>query len=125
MVIWQITAAGLLERAPDAKPGDVVLPADARVTWRTGSLLSAARALAAGDASVFDVQGDDPLAADVRWVLDNVRWDVAADVGRVLPGPLQAPAARAAEVLAQGMKRGAQALEAWWPRTPVERPPQR
>ncbi len=82
------------------------------------------RALAAGDTSVFEVHGDEPLSADLRWVLDHVRWDVAGDVGRVLPQPLQAPAARIADAVAGGLKRGAQALDAWWPRT-GERPPPR
>jgi hypothetical protein len=124
-VLWTITKAGLLERLPDAGDAghDATRAVDARITLRVAAPWDAARALAAADAGVFEVHGDERLSADVRWVLDHVRWDVAGDVGRVLPVPLHAPAARVADAVTGGLKRGVQALDAWWPRTGNRPPP--
>lgn len=118
IVRWAITNAGLLERLADAgDPGhDLSRPIDAHVALRAAAPWELARLLALGDASVFEVHGDEALSSEVRWVLDNVRWDLAGDVGRVLPPPLQAPAARVADAVAEGLRRGAQTLDAWWPR---------
>ena len=126
IVRWALSNAGLLERLADVgDPGhDLSRPIDAHVALRPAAPWDVARALALGDASVFDVHGDEAVCAEVRWVLDHVRWDVAGDVGRVLPQPLQAPAARVADVMAEGFRRGARTLDAWWPR-PGEQPPPR
>jgi ubiquinone biosynthesis protein UbiJ len=121
-VWWTVTAAGLLERtaaSSAAVPGFDAQGrrADVRVGLRSSSPLDHARAIATGDVGLFDVQGDEALAADVRWVLDHVRWDVAGDIGRVLPQALQAPAARVADAVSQGLRSGARAIDAWWPRS--------
>jgi hypothetical protein len=142
-VWWTVTAAGLLERTADGTGDDASRSAapepavdaaaassaaapgvdaqgrraDVRVGLRSSSPLDHARAFATGDVGLFDVQGDEALAADVRWVLDHVRWDVAGDLGRVLPQALQAPAARLADAVSQGLRSGARAIDAWWPRS--------
>lgn len=122
-VRWLISKAGLLDRVSEHDAGGVAGEAastvGARLELRGTSPLAAASALAAGDSSVIDVQGDADHAAlvsDVRWVLDNVRWDVAADVGRVVPAPLQGAAVQAAGLLTRGLQRGARAVDAWWPK---------
>ncbi len=131
---WTVTKAGLLERLPTepaAQPlagvesgADGTQPepgtpprADVRIGLRAASPWDHARAFATGDVGVFEVQGDGPVAADVRWILDNVRWDIAGDVGRVMPAPLQAPAAKLADAVANGLRSGARTLDAWWPRS--------
>jgi len=70
------TPAGLLERAaPDANP-------ELRVTLTQTSPLSIAQALVSGERPGVDIQGDVQLAAEVAWLVDNVRWDVEEDLSR-------------------------------------------
>ena len=48
-------------------------------------------AVAAGQTPAVQVEGDARLAGDVNWLLENLRWDVAADLDRLFgPGPAQA-----------------------------------
>ena len=50
--------------------------------------LLVARALA-GEAPAVQIDGDAQLAGDVNWLLQNLRWDVAADLERQF-GPVVA-----------------------------------
>ncbi|CAD5369132.1 conserved hypothetical protein [Rubrivivax sp. A210] len=82
---WRVTPAGLLEWCgadADAAP-DLAVQVDA-----TNPALMAARALAGEPASV-QIDGDAQLAGDVNWLIQNLRWDVAADLERLF-GPLVA-----------------------------------
>lgn len=130
---WRITPAGLLERADEATEvvagsgGGASVPAsDAAheaVTLRftTESVTHIARAWARQDPTVVEVQGPEPVAQSVRWVVQNVRWDYAADVERMMPRAVGAPAARAAEALAGGVAKGVRTIESWWSRPPGQR----
>ncbi len=124
---WLVTPAGLLEWAgmtgsrDGASAGGATLP-DASVRLNTASLTVVMRAWAANDSSVFEVQGEAALAADLQWVLENVRWDYAGDLEHVLPPALGATAARVAEAAVAAVQRGVQSLDAWWPRGPSARP---
>jgi ubiquinone biosynthesis accessory factor UbiJ len=82
---WRISAAGLLEWAPSAEGStpELVVTVDA-----SNPALLVARALG-GVSPAVQIEGDAQLAADVNWLLNNVRWDVAADLERVF-GPLVA-----------------------------------
>lgn len=94
-----LTPAGMLE-APE--PGAPELAADLRLRMDLSQPLEVGRRLAAGELPPVRVEGDATLAADVSWVIANVRWDVAADLERVF-GP----------VVAEGLSRvGGQALAA-------------
>lgn len=84
----RISPAGLLE-APDADDTPVAsAPAtpDLRLTVDASDPLATARRLAAGEMPGVQIEGDVALAADVNWVIANVRWDIAADLERVF-GP--------------------------------------
>ena len=59
--------------------------------------LEAARRVASGEVPPVHVEGEAALAADMTWVLANVRWDIAADVERVFGGPVGETVARAGE----------------------------
>jgi len=86
VLAFRITAAGLLEWCgPDRSAApDLALRVDtANPAW----LLS--RALA-GEMPAVAIDGDALLAADVNWLLQNLRWDVAADLDRLF-GPLVGP----------------------------------
>jgi ubiquinone biosynthesis protein UbiJ len=97
---YQVTPAGLLEwRGIDA-------PADADLRVRVDASNPArlfARALA-GETPALQIDGDAALATDIHWLVDNLRWDVAADLE-----PLIGPAAahevvRLGSALARGLR---------------------
>ena len=72
------TAAGLLER-----PSGEVQP-ELNVTLTQSSPVDMARRVLSGDKPGVDIQGDVQLAAEVAWLVDNVRWDVEEDLSRFL-----------------------------------------
>lgn len=83
---WRITPAGLLEWCgADALP----LPADLTVRLDAPNpALLVARAVG-GETPPVQVEGDAQLAGDVDWLVQNLRWDVAADLERLF-GPVLA-----------------------------------
>ena len=72
------TPAGLLER-----PAIVTKP-DLTVTLTQSSPFSMAKSLLEGEKPGVDIQGDVQLAAEVAWLVDNVRWDVEEDLSRLV-----------------------------------------
>jgi len=106
---WRITPAGLLEwcglegagagagASPGAAP-ELRIEVDAA---NPAALF--ARALA-GERPAVQVEGDAALAADVGWLLQNLRWDVAADLERFF-GPVAAHQLhQAGRALARGLR---------------------
>lgn len=85
VLAWRVTPAGLLEWCgPDGVDApDLALRLDA-----SNPALVLVRALAAEPAAV-QIEGDAQLAADVNWLINNLRWDVAADLERFF-GPVAA-----------------------------------
>ena len=82
---FAVTPAGLLDWDADGAG----LQADLTVRFDASNpALLAARALS-GETPAVDIQGDAQLAADVNWLLQNLRWDVEADLERAL-GPAAA-----------------------------------
>jgi ubiquinone biosynthesis accessory factor UbiJ len=122
--LWRVTPAGLLERVVDATPSAdasrAFHAADVTLELTSASLTMVTRAMLAGDDSVIVLRGDTALAADLRWVLQHVRWDFAGDIERVLPSAVAAPVARGAQAMAKGLTQGARQLDEaigrWWPK---------
>lgn len=88
-----ITPAGLLEWCGEVEPvaADLELSVDASQPVRvlTEGL--------AGQRPAVDVVGDAALAADVSWLMDNLRWDMQDDLARLIgdaPAHLVAQSAR-------------------------------
>jgi ubiquinone biosynthesis protein UbiJ len=83
VLAFRISPAGLLEwDGPDRRgAADLALRID---TANPVGMLS--RALA-GEMPAVDIDGDALLAGDVNWLLQNLRWDVGADLERLF-GPL-------------------------------------
>ena len=111
-----VTPAGLLDW--DGRVAADVAP-DADLTVRfdaSNPVLLLASALT-GETPTVDIDGDAQLATDVNWLMQNLRWDVEADLERVL-GPaaahqiyrLGSALARAMRVAVQGAVQGAAAL---------------
>jgi ubiquinone biosynthesis protein UbiJ len=70
------TPAGLFERAlASAQP-------ELSMTLLQTSPLALVQGALAGDKPAVDIQGDVQLAAEVAWLVDNVRWDVEEDLSR-------------------------------------------
>lgn len=92
------SAAGLLERcAPDATP-------ELSVTLTQRSPLALAQSVLAGQKPGVDIQGDVQLAAEVAWLVDNVRWDVEEDLSRIVGDATAHTLARFAQSAAQAVK---------------------
>ena len=105
-LVWCITPAGLLEwtgaHAAVAEPADLVLRVDAS----NPALLVARRLM--GDPPAVQIDGDAQLAADVNWLVQNLRWDLAGDLERLV-GPLVAHALqRFGSAFAAGLRRAQQ-----------------
>lgn len=82
---WRVTPAGLMEwcGAEGVPAPDLSLRVDA-----SNPALSMARALG-GTPPAVQIDGDAQLAGDMNWLLQNLRWDVAADLERFF-GPVVA-----------------------------------
>lgn len=99
------TAAGLLERcSPDTKP-------ELSMTLTQTSPFSLAQSVLTGQKPGVDIQGDVQLAAEVAWLVDNVRWDVEEDLSRFVG---DAPA----HTLSRFARSAAQALKSFLARLP-------
>ncbi len=102
---WCVTPAGLLEwRGPLVVSADLTLTIDAS---RPVQLLSQTLAGAFPEATI---EGDAALAADVAWLTLNLRWDIAADLERVLPGSV----AQGATLALASIGKAARAALARW-----------
>lgn len=92
------TAAGLLERPHgNAKP-------ELSVTLTQTSPIALAQSVIAGNKPGVDIQGDVQLAAEVAWLVDNVRWDLEEDLSRVLGDAGAHTLVRFAQSAAQAIK---------------------
>lgn len=92
------TAAGLLER-----PAGSVMP-ELTMTLTQQSPIALAQSVLAGDKPGVDIQGDVQLAAEVAWLVDNVRWDVEEDLSRVVGDAVAHTLVRVAKAAVQGVK---------------------
>jgi ubiquinone biosynthesis protein UbiJ len=98
--VWlQATPAGLLAVAPEVESADLLLEVSET------SPFALAQSVLAGDKPSVSIQGDVQLAADVAWLVDNVRWDLEEDLSRWLG---DAPA----HALGQWARSAAAALKA-------------
>jgi len=97
---WRVTPAGLLDwcGAAGVDGPDLAVRIDA-----SNPALLLARMLG-GEPPAVQIDGDAALAGDVNWLLQNVRWDVAADLERLF-GPVVAHQLhQAGRMVAGGMR---------------------
>jgi len=73
----QPSAAGLLERTSFEG-------FDLRLSVLDESISSLATAVTQGQKPRVRIEGDVQLAAEINWLIDNVRWDVQEDLSRLL-----------------------------------------
>jgi len=89
----QATPAGLLERSQFEG-------FDLRLTVTDENPLDVLTALARGDKPRVRIEGDVQLAAEINWLIDNVRWDAEEDLARLIG---DAPARTLAQLGRQAM----------------------
>jgi ubiquinone biosynthesis protein UbiJ len=78
-----VTPAGLFERVTDVEGADLTLRLQAPPPLEWPSLL-------AGQARPqVQIEGDAALAGEMHWLVDNLRWDIEADLAEAL-GPVVA-----------------------------------
>ena len=115
---WRITPAGLLEwcGVQGTPEPDLHVQLDA-----SNPALLVARAVA-GTPPAVQIDGDAQLASDVNWLLQNLRWDVVADLERLFgTGPaltLHRIGSTLATALRAGLKGVTELGERLRPRTP-------
>ncbi len=93
------TAAGLVERPVDSPAPELTM------TLTQHSPLAIAQRMMLGDKPEVDVQGDVQLAAELAWLVDNVRWDVEEDLSRVVGDATAHTMGRFARSAAQAVRR--------------------
>jgi ubiquinone biosynthesis protein UbiJ len=71
------TPAGLLERVSGQTT-------DLKLTLTDASPLAMAAALLKGEKPGVHIEGDVQLAAEVNWLIDHVRWDIAEDLSALI-----------------------------------------
>ncbi len=77
---FAITPAGLLEWSGNAAAPDL------RVQWDVSNPAQLALDALRGRQPALQIEGDAQLAADLDWLLKNLRWDIADDLQRLF-GP--------------------------------------
>ena len=101
-----ITPAGLMEWCRDP------IDADLRVRLDAANPAALAFKLMTGEMPALVVEGDAHLAADVDWLLKNLRWDVADDLDRLFGPAVALELHRLGTGLARALRGAAQGASA-------------
>jgi ubiquinone biosynthesis protein UbiJ len=111
---FKVTPAGMIEWRGGT---DMSIDADLLVRVEASNpLLLMARAMA-GDKPSVAIDGDAQLAGDVNWLLENLRWDVAGDLDRLLGPTMAYPMHRLGSALARGLRTALQGASGFTQRT--------
>jgi ubiquinone biosynthesis protein UbiJ len=111
---WRITPAGLLEWAGELPPMDLTVRLDAsNPAWLLARTVG-------GATPAVQVEGDAQLAGDVNWLMENLRWDVAADLEKLFGPSVAHQLQQFGSALAMGVRAAVQKAEdlrnRWRPR---------
>jgi len=109
-LVLQPTPAGLLALSEPGAPSDLQL----RVA--EASPLALAQQLLAGAKPPVEIQGDVQLAAEIGWLVDNLRWDVEEDLSRLFGDVLAHRIASAGRSLVQALRGFLQQAAARFPK---------
>jgi len=104
---WRVTPAGLLEWCGSER--DAAPELTVRLQADNPALLAVR--LLGGEAPPTEIAGDSQLATDVNWLMQNLRWDLAADLERVFPAPLASAIHGAAQAVSRGVHGAVQGLD--------------
>lgn len=101
-LVFEVTPAGRLA----FDEGSPAAPAELRVTLDVSDPLAGAAGWLGGDRGALTITGDDGFAADVGWLVENLRWNIADDLEPVV-GSAAAGLAERAGANAAALTRGA------------------
>jgi ubiquinone biosynthesis protein UbiJ len=107
LVAFAITPAGLLEWCGEQAPAQP----DLTVTVDASNPLKLAALWLTGERPKVGIEGDSALAADVSWLIDNLRWDIEDDLARIVG---QGPAhqlSTAARAIAGGLREAVRLVQ--------------
>jgi len=109
VLAFDITPAGLIEWRGDTEDAAIV---DLRVTVDASNpALAIVRGLG-GTRPAIDITGDAQFAADVSWLIDNLKWDLEDDLARLVgQGPAH-QASRAGRFAASAFRAAAARMTA-------------
>jgi len=93
-----VTPAGLVEWCSEPRPADLLARLDA-----SNPAAVAVQALTGGSPRL-EIDGEVQLAADVDWLLKNLRWDVADDLQRLFGPAVAGELGRLGSALARGLR---------------------
>jgi ubiquinone biosynthesis protein UbiJ len=104
-LVWRLTPAGLMEWCGAADPS---ASADLLITVNAANPMALMARAATGQMPAVDIEGDAQLAADINWLLQNLRWDVAADLERLFGPAVAHSLHRLGSALAKGLRTATQ-----------------
>jgi ubiquinone biosynthesis accessory factor UbiJ len=107
LLAFRVTPAGLLEWCGgDGGTPDTV---DLQVGIDTSNPIALMALALAQQMPAVDIDGDAALAADVNWLLQNMRWDIAANLERMFGPAIAYPLQRLGSALARALRSATQA----------------
>lgn len=114
-LVFRVTPAGLLEWCGSDAPAVVDL--HLRLASSNPALMLAR--LASGEPPQVEVQGDAQFAADLSWLMENLRWDVQDDLERLIGRAPAHEVTRIGRGLASGLRQAVRALSGRAARAPM------
>lgn len=97
------TPAGLLERPPEPNDACSAVP-DLTVTLTQTQLPDVFQTMLKGEKPRVSIDGDVQLAAEVAWLVDNLRWDLEEDLSRLMGDVPAAAFLHAAKLAADSVR---------------------
>lgn len=94
----QVTPAGLLSLVQDGTTAP-----DLHIEITETSPLALAQIALRGDKPTIRIQGDVQLAAEINWLVENVRWEVEEDLARIVGDAWAHTIAHTARRIAQAL----------------------
>lgn len=104
-LVFNVTPAGLLEWA-GLEPATVP---DLRVRMDASNPALLGMRWMSGQPPAMEIEGDAALAADVHWLADNLRWDIADDLERLFGPAVAQQIARAGRGVDAALRAALQA----------------
>ena len=94
-----ITPAGLMDTAAPTALPDLTLTLTQESPWQL------AQAALRGDKPPVRIAGDVQFAADINWLVENVRWDLEEDLSRVIGDAPAHAIGEGARAMVQGLRQ--------------------
>ena len=109
-VAFAVTPAGLLEWRGGDEP--LSAPPELRISIDASNPARLAAQWLAGERPRIGIEGDSAFAADVSWLIENLRWDIEDDLAQVVGAGPARQLARAGGLVARGFHAAVRSLQA-------------